>query len=209
MQLKEDSRGVYVNELEEVYVASEEEMLEYLQKGTQNRHIGSTSMNERSSRSHSVCTIMIERTAESAKGVAKINTSKFHLIDLAGSERQKLTGAYGDRLKESSSINKSLSAIGNVINALVCNAEGKSNRFVPYRDTKLTYLLKDSLGGNSKTSIVANISPAASSYGETLSTLKFAQRAKLVRNRVFKNENLTGTNDQLRAELNELKAILG
>ena len=119
LQLKEDSRGVYVNGLEEVYVASEEEMLEYLQKGTQNRHIGSTSMNERSSRSHSVCTIMIERTAESSKGVAKINTSKFHLIDLAGSERQKLTGAYGDRLKESSSINKSLSAIGNVINALV------------------------------------------------------------------------------------------
>ena len=135
-------------------------------------------MNERSSRSHSVCTISIERTALSEKGVANIRSSKFHLIDLAGSERQKLTGAYGERLKESSAINKSLSAIGNVINALVCNAEGRATKFVPYRDTKITYLLKDSLGGNSKTSIVANISPAASSYGETLSTLKFAQRAK-------------------------------
>jgi hypothetical protein len=131
-------------------------------------------MNERSSRSHSVCTIYIDRTERSPEGIASIRSSKFHLIDLAGSERQKLTGAYGDRLRESSAINKSLSAIGNVINALVKNSDKPGVKFVPYRDTKLTYLLKDSLGGNSKTNIVANISPAASSYGETLSTLKLA-----------------------------------
>ena len=131
-------------------------------------------MNKESSRSHSVLTTIIEtKTMKDGGGVWNIKTARFHIIDLAGSERQKFTGAVGDRLKEAGMINKSLSALGNVINSLVDISEGK-NRHVHYRDSKLTFLLRDSLGGNSKTVIIANISPSAINYGETLSTLKFA-----------------------------------
>ena len=123
--------------------------------------------------------------------------SRFNLVDLAGSERQKLTATTGLRLKEAGNINKSLLgkaqyyrkqlnyavALGNVINALVDIANGKP-RHVHYRDSKLTFLLRDSLGGNAKTFIIANVSPSFTSYAETLSTLRFAQRAKMIRNRV-------------------------
>jgi hypothetical protein len=102
-----------------------------------------------------------------------MRSSRFHIIDLAGSERNKLTNAQGDRLKEAGAINKSLTALGIVINSLVEISEGK-NRHVHYRDSKLTYLLRDSLGGNSKTLIIANVTPVATSAGETLSTLQFA-----------------------------------
>lgn len=134
--------------------------------------MGSTSMNKESSRSHSVFTLSIEsRSAEN--GMFNIKSSKFHLIDLAGSERQRATDAAGERLKEAGMINKSLSALGNVINSLVDLTEGKS-RHIHYRDSKLTFLLKDSLGGNSKTCIIANISPSFQAQSETMSTLKFA-----------------------------------
>lgn len=149
-------------------------MTDLITRGARSRHTGSTSMNKESSRSHSVLTTIIEtKTMKDGGGVWNIKTARFHIIDLAGSERQKFTGAVGDRLKEAGMINKSLSALGNVINSLVDISEGK-NRHVHYRDSKLTFLLRDSLGGNSKTVIIANISPSAINYGETLSTLKFA-----------------------------------
>ena len=127
-------------------------------------------------------------------------TSRFSFVDLAGSERQKQTSATGERLKEGCNINKSLSVLGNVINALVDVAEGKT-RHIHYRDSKLTFILRDSLGGNSKTALIANVSPDYSSFGETLSTLKFAQRAKLIRNKASINEDSTGTVESLKQEI--------
>jgi hypothetical protein len=108
-----------------------------------------------------------------AGGVWQMKSSRFHIIDLAGSERSKATNAVGERLKEAGMINKSLSALGIVINSLVDISEGKA-RHVHYRDSKLTFLLRDSLGGNSKTVIIANVTPAQQCSGETLSTLMFA-----------------------------------
>jgi len=140
-------------------------------------------------------------------GITNIRTSRFSIVDLAGSERQRMVGTAGERLKEGCLINKSLSVLANVINSLVDISEGKS-RFIHYRDSKLTFLLKDSLGGNSKTSIIANISPASSSFAETLSTLKFAQRAKLIKNKVCINEDSTGTLDSLKNEIKRLRQEL-
>ena len=160
-------------------------------------------MNKESSRSHSVFTLFIE-CKENREGLLNLRTSKFHLIDLAGSERQKATDTTGDRLKEAGMINKSLSALGNVINSLVDITEGKT-RHVHYRDSKLTFLLKDSLGGNSKTCIVANVSPSKLNFGETLSTLQFAARAKQIKNRAIINEDTSGTINILRAEVKRLR----
>jgi len=125
-----------------------------------------------------------------------LRTSRFHFVDLAGSERTKQTNVSGDRLKEGCNINRSLSVLGNVINALVEVDNGR-NRHIHYRDSKLTFLLKDSLGGNSKTRLIANISPASSALQETLSTLKFAKRAKLIKNKVSINEDHSGNIEAL------------
>ena len=151
----------------------QKDMLELIVRGTNNRHVGSTSMNRTSSRSHSVLTTIIESKSRSQTGVWNVKQSRFHIIDLAGSERQKIANTGGDRLKEAGMINKSLSALGNVINSLGDVSEGR-NRHIPYRDSKLTFILRDSLGGNSKTVIIANISPSHLNVNETLSTLKFA-----------------------------------
>ena len=137
----------------------------------------------------------------------QVKSSKFHFVDLAGSERQKSTAASGERLKEAANINKSLTVLGSVINSLVEIAEGKQ-RHVRYRDSKLTFLLKDSLGGNSKTCIIANVSPANSSFSETLSTLKFAQRAKQIKNKASVNEEASGSVDSLKKEIKRLKEEL-
>ena len=136
-----------------------------------------------------------------------MKTSRFHIIDLAGSERSKNTNAVGERLKEAGMINKSLSTLGNVINSLVDQSEGKS-RHIPYRDSKLTFILRDSLGGNSKTVIIANISPSAVNVGETLSTLEFAKRAKQIKNRAVVNEDSSGTILVLKNEIRRLKKDL-
>lgn len=138
-------------------------------------------------------------------GATHRRNSTLHLVDLAGSERQKHSEAHGQTLKEASAINKSLSALGNVIHALVDKAEGKE-RHVPYRDSKLTFLLKDALGGRSRCTLVACVSPAEKSLEETLSTLKFAQRAKLVRNTATLNELTTGNVAELQEELVHLRA---
>merc|ERR1719245_415024 len=143
-------------------------------KGWGNRAVGATKMNADSSRSHSIFTINIEMLDTGASGNEHIRKGKLNLVDLAGSERQSKTEASGDRLKEANKINLSLSALGNVISALV---DGKSSH-IPYRDSKLTRLLQDSLGGNTKTVMVANCGPADWNYDETLSTLRYAYRAK-------------------------------
>ena len=173
LSLREDiKKGVYVEGLTEETISNTTEMYELIKRGTWNWHVGCTSMNKESSWSHSVLTTMIE-SKSNKDGLWNIKVSRFHIIDLAGSEWAKLTSAGGERLKEAGMINKSLSALGNVINSLVDLSEGKA-RHIHYWDSKLTFLLWDSLGGNSKTVIIANISPSAISYGETLSTLKFA-----------------------------------
>ena len=147
--------------------------------GTANRKTGETAMNKDSSRSHSIFTIYVETAEDNAQGEQSIKAGKLNLVDLAGSERQSKTHATGERLKEATKINLSLSALGNVISALV---EGKQHH-VPYRDSKLTRLLQDSLGGNTKTVMIAAISPADFNYDETLTTLRYAQRAKNIKNK--------------------------
>ena len=142
-----------------------------------------------------------------ASGVWQMKSSRFHIIDLAGSERSKATNAVGERLKEAGMINKSLTALGIVINSLVDISEGK-NRHVHYRDSKLTFLLRDSLGGNSKTVIIANVTPAHQNVGESLSTLMFAQRAKLIKNKAVINEESSSTIHHLKAELRRVNKEL-
>ena len=153
--------------------------------GTANRKTASTNMNQDSSRSHSLFTIYIE-TAEAVKeGKQMIKAGKLNLVDLAGSERSSKTGATGQTLKEGIKINLSLTALGNVISSLV---DGKSAH-IPYRDSKLTRLLQDSLGGNTKTVMIAACSPADYNYEETLSTLRYAARAKAIKNKPRVNED--------------------
>ena len=207
LQLREDiKRGVYVEDLAEETLNDVKEAYQRILAGNRNRHIGATSMNKESSRSHTVFTLIID-CKDMRSSTVNFRSSRFHLIDLAGSERQRASDAAGERLKEAGKINKSLSALGNVINSLVDIAEGK-NRHVHYRDSKLTFLLKDSLGGNAKTLIIANVSPAAVSFRETLSTLKFVQRAKLIRNKAVINEDTTGNVAGLKAEIKRLKTLL-
>merc|ERR1739841_501345 len=144
-------------------------------------------MNRDSSRSHSIFTIVIEcsETVNQESGDAKIRVGKLNLVDLAGSERQSKTGATGHRLKEATKINLSLSALGNVISALV---DAKSAH-IPYRDSKLTRMLQDSLGGNTKTVMCANCGPAGYNFEETISTLRYANRAKNIKNKPKINED--------------------
>uniref|UniRef100_A0A674JXP5 Kinesin family member 13B n=1 Tax=Terrapene triunguis TaxID=2587831 RepID=A0A674JXP5_9SAUR len=163
--------GPYVDGLSKLAVASYKDIESLMSEGNKSRTVAATNMNEESSRSH-----------------AKVG--KLSLVDLAGSERATKTGAAGDRLKEGSNINKSLTTLGLVISALADQAAGKNkNKFVPYRDSVLTWLLKDSLGGNSKTAMVATVSPAADNYDETLSTLRYADRAKNIVNHAVVNED--------------------
>lgn len=204
LNIREDiKKGVYVENLIEESAESIDDLTEALKRGKVNRHVGATAINKESSRSHSVFTLTIESRTK-LDGIVNKLSSRFHIIDLAGSERQKLTDAVGERLKEAGMINKSLSALGNVINSLVDISQGKS-RHVHYRDSKLTFLLKDSLGGNSKTAIIANVSQNSISIAETLSTLNFARRAKLIKNKAVVNEDTTGTVLLLQQEVKKLK----
>lgn len=152
--------------------------------GNKNRTVGSTAMNEGSSRSHSIFTLYIESGYKNENN-KKCVASKLSLVDLAGSEKTSKTKATGQRLIEGTKINLSLSVLGNVIKALV---DGKS-KFIPYRESKLTLLLQDSLGGNTKTLMIAAISPAHDSFEETLSTLRYTSRAKNIKNKPVINED--------------------
>ncbi|KAI9860763.1 MAG: Kinesin [Trichoglossum hirsutum] len=183
--------GPYIKDLTEVPVKSISEIMRYMRAGDMSRTIASTKMNDTSSRSHAVFTIMLKQihhdmdTDETTERMARIR-----LVDLAGSERAKSTEATGQRLREGSNINKSLTTLGRVIAALADPRHGRGGRkkdIVPYRDSILTWLLKDSLGGNSKTAMIACIAP--SDYDETLSTLRYADQAKRIRTRAIVNQD--------------------
>ncbi|KAJ1987073.1 Kinesin-like protein kif15 [Coemansia spiralis] len=203
--LREDiKRGVFIDNVTEETVQNPNDAYDVFLRGTTSRHVSATSMNRESSRSHSALMLVIQSLTQMDTGLTEIRESKFSLVDLAGSERQKLANTSGVRLKEAANINKSLSTLGNVINSLVDIANGKS-RHVNYRDSKLTFLLRDSLGGNSVTSIIANVSPAMCNDAETASTLRFAQRAKMIRNNAVVNHDMQGDVSQLQAEIQRLK----
>ncbi|KAM9758411.1 kinesin-like protein KIF17 isoform 2-T2 [Menidia menidia] len=186
MELKEHpERGVYVRDLSMHTVHSVGECERIMELGWRNRAVGYTLMNKDSSRSHSIFTIHLEICSTGADGADRLRAGKLNLVDLAGSERQSKTGATGERLREATKINLSLSALGNVISALV---DGRS-KYIPYRDSKLTRLLQDSLGGNTRTLMIACLSPADNNYEESLSTLRYANRAKSIQNRPRINED--------------------
>ncbi|XP_036054512.1 kinesin-like protein KIF13B isoform X1 [Onychomys torridus] len=183
--------GPYVDGLSKLAVTSYKDIESLMSEGNKSRTVAATNMNEESSRSHAVFKITLTHTLYDVKsGTSGEKVGKLSLVDLAGSERATKTGAAGDRLKEGSNINKSLTTLGLVISALADQGAGKNkNKFVPYRDSVLTWLLKDSLGGNSKTAMVATVSPAADNYDETLSTLRYADRAKHIVNHAVVNED--------------------
>ncbi|EHH28386.1 Kinesin-like protein GAKIN, partial [Macaca mulatta] len=183
--------GPYVDGLSKLAVTSYKDIESLMSEGNKSRTVAATNMNEESSRSHAVFKITLTHTLYDVKsGTSGEKVGKLSLVDLAGSERATKTGAAGDRLKEGSNINKSLTTLGLVISALADQSAGKNkNKFVPYRDSVLTWLLKDSLGGNSKTAMVATVSPAADNYDETLSTLRYADRAKHIVNHAVVNED--------------------
>ncbi|RKP27546.1 P-loop containing nucleoside triphosphate hydrolase protein, partial [Syncephalis pseudoplumigaleata] len=184
VQIREDARGnIYWSGVREVLVNSTDDVMRQLEIGSQHRQVGQTDMNEKSSRSHAIFSVTLrqDRNAGDANGGAK-----FHFVDLAGSERLKRTNASGDRAKEGISINAGLSALGNVISAL--GDPSKKATHIPYRDSKLTRLLQDSLGGNSQTLMIACVSPAGSNMAETINTLKYANRARNIKNVASKNE---------------------
>ncbi|XP_072831319.1 kinesin-like protein KIF17 isoform X5 [Vicugna pacos] len=206
LEMKEHpEKGVYVKGLSMHTVHSVAQCEHIMETGWKNRSVGYTLMNKDSSRSHSIFTISIEIYAVDERGKDHLRAGKLNLVDLAGSERQSKTGATGERLKEATKINLSLSALGNVISALV---DGRC-KHIPYRDSKLTRLLQDSLGGNTKTLMVACLSPADNNYDETLSTLRYANRAKNIKNKPRINEDpKDALLREYQEEIKRLKAIL-
>ena len=185
LDLRDKDTGVYVKDLSTFVVKTPADMLKVFEEGTLQRHVGATNMNEHSSRSHSVFTITVESSEMDAEGEPHIKVGKLNIVDLAGSERQDKTGATGDRLKEASKINLSLSTLCHVISSLT----DPKCTYVPYRDSRLTRILQDSLGGNTKTVMIANIGPADYNSDETISTLRYASRAKQIQNKPRINED--------------------
>uniref|UniRef100_A0A8C0G4D6 Kinesin family member 13A n=1 Tax=Chelonoidis abingdonii TaxID=106734 RepID=A0A8C0G4D6_CHEAB len=203
--------GPYVDGLSQLAVTNFEDIESLMSEGNKSRTVAATNMNEESSRSHAVFNIVVTQTLyDLQSGNSGEKVSKVSLVDLAGSERVSKTGAAGDRLKEGSNINKSLSTLGLVISSLADQAAGKGkNKFVPYRDSVLTWLLKDNLGGNSQTAMIATISPSADNYEETLSTLRYADRAKRIVNHAVVNEDPNArVIRELREEVEKLKEQL-
>lgn len=196
LNIREDKKkGFFVDGLSEWVVRTPKDIYALIKRGTNSRATAYTKANDISSRSHAVFIIFVEQlkildeASEASDGepVKQMRYGKLNLVDLAGSERLKITGATGQRLEECKKINQSLSCLGNVISVLV---ENKNGNHIPYRDSKLTRLLEDSLGGNCKTTMMGMISPAYEAFGESLSTLKFANRAKKIRNRPKINEDV-------------------
>ncbi|XP_047021159.1 kinesin-like protein KIF13A isoform X7 [Helicoverpa zea] len=204
--------GPYVDGLSQLAVTSFQDIDNLMTEGNKSRTVAATNMNSESSRSHAVFSVVLTQTlTDAATGVSGEKVARLSLVDLAGSERAVKTGAVGDRLKEGSNINKSLTTLGLVISKLADQSSGSKNKdkFVPYRDSVLTWLLKDNLGGNSKTVMVATISPAADNYEETLSTLRYADRAKRIVNHAVVNEDPNARIiRELRQEVETLKEML-
>ncbi|KAL9968317.1 hypothetical protein ACROYT_G026678 [Oculina patagonica] len=192
-------KGFYADGLKTLPVSEYKDIEQRMEEGTLNRTVAATNMNATSSRAHTIVGVTFTQKRKNDAGEETAKTSLINLVDLAGSERADSTGATGDRLKEGAAINQSLSSLGNVIAALVDKANGKNVR-VPFRDSVLTKLLKNALGGNSKTFMIAAISPADINYDETLSTLRYADRAKQIKTTAKVNEDPT---EKLIRELKE------
>ncbi|GAB5361490.1 hypothetical protein AAMO2058_000717700 [Amorphochlora amoebiformis] len=212
--LREDPiRGMQVAGITEVIADSAGQVMSLLQKGNRNRTTEPTAANKVSSRSHAVLQVLVESKAKTAGTTHTVKIGKFSLVDLAGSERASNTQNRGMRMVEGASINRSLLALANCINAL---ASKTKKAFVPYRDSKLTRLLKDSLGGNTQTVMITTISPASLSHEETNNSLKYANRAKNIRTRITQNvmtvahhiEEYTKIISNLRSEISDLKKQL-
>uniref|UniRef100_A0A7N6A5T3 Kinesin motor domain-containing protein n=1 Tax=Anabas testudineus TaxID=64144 RepID=A0A7N6A5T3_ANATE len=220
IKIHEDSSGsIYTTGVTSRLVHSEEELLQCLKLGALSRTTASTQMNAQSSRSHAIFTIhlcqmrvcqqpqMEKKTRNEREPEYETLMAKFHFVDLAGSERLKRTGATGDRAREGISINCGLLALGNVISAL--GDQAKKGGHVPYRDSKLTRLLQDSLGGNSRTVMIACVSPSDRDFMETLNTLKYANRARNIKNKVVVNQDKTSQQiSAMRAEIARLQMEL-
>ncbi|XP_054651557.1 kinesin-like protein KIF3C [Dunckerocampus dactyliophorus] len=206
LELKENpDYGVYVKDLSSVVTKNAAEIQHVMNLGDQSRSVGITNMNERSSRSHAIFVVTVECSQEGPDGEDHIRVGKLNMVDLAGSERQSKTGAKGKRLKEATKINLSLSALGNVISALV---DGRSSH-VPYRDSKLTRLLQDSLGGNARTVMIATVGPSHRNHAESLATLRYASRAKNIKNKPRVNEDpKAALLQEFQEEIARLKAQL-
>ncbi|KAG2499154.1 hypothetical protein HYH03_002736 [Edaphochlamys debaryana] len=213
LPIREDpEKGPYVEGLIEAPALNVDEMLAHLVKGAENRHTGETRLNRESSRSHSVFVCTIEKTVTS-NGISKCFYARLNLVDLAGSERTG-SGAHGgsnvtgEHFKEACHINKSLTALGRVTTELVKSQKNGGGGHVPYRDSKLTFLLQSSLGGNAKTLIIANVSPSSVCAHETLSTLRFAKQTKHIRNDAKVNWTVQGDRLAMQREIERLRMEL-
>ncbi|XP_040909649.1 kinesin-like protein KIF1B isoform X2 [Toxotes jaculatrix] len=203
--------GPYVEDLSKLAVTSYTDIADLMDAGNKARTVAATNMNETSSRSHAVFTIVFtQRKHDSETDLSTEKVSKISLVDLAGSERADSTGAKGTRLKEGANINKSLTTLGKVISALAeVSKKKKKTDFIPYRDSVLTWLLRENLGGNSRTAMVAALSPADINYDETLSTLRYADRAKNIKcNAVINEDPNNKLVRDLKDEVARLKELL-
>ena len=217
LPIKQSKQGVYVQGAKKTVVANYDDIQRVIDFGEKNRTLGETQMNATSSRSHTVVTIDFQKVTTLAGKDGRLK-SMINIVDLAGSEKQQQAGTSGDRLAEGNAINKSLSCLGNVIEVLADHAMGKNlKRVVPYRDSALTRMLQDAIGGNSATIMVAAIRPGHTYYDETLNTLKYADRAKKIKNKPTINEDpqaklireLQEENAKLRAQLGGAAAGVG
>uniref|UniRef100_A0A3B3H421 Kinesin-like protein n=1 Tax=Oryzias latipes TaxID=8090 RepID=A0A3B3H421_ORYLA len=204
--------GPYVEDLSKLAVTGFCDIRDLMDAGNKARTVAATNMNETSSRSHAVFTIVFtQRRRDQMTSLDTEKVSKISLVDLAGSERADSSGAKGTRLKEGANINKSLTTLGKVISALA-EMQGSKKRksdFIPYRDSVLTWLLKENLGGNSRTAMIAALSPADINYEETLSTLRYADRAKQIRCNAIINEDPNAKLiRELKAEVDRLRNLL-
>ncbi|XP_044137994.1 kinesin-like protein KIF1B isoform X11 [Bufo gargarizans] len=203
--------GPYVEDLSKLAVTSYTDIADLMDAGNKARTVAATNMNETSSRSHAVFTIVFtQRKLDIETNLSTEKVSKISLVDLAGSERADSTGAKGTRLKEGANINKSLTTLGKVISALAeVSKKKKKSDFIPYRDSVLTWLLRENLGGNSRTAMVAALSPADINYDETLSTLRYADRAKQIKCNAIINEDPNAKLvRELKDEVTRLKELL-
>ncbi|KFW01633.1 Kinesin-like KIF1B [Fulmarus glacialis] len=203
--------GPYVEDLSKLAVTSYTDIADLMDAGNKARTVAATNMNETSSRSHAVFTIVFtQKKHDTETDLSTEKVSKISLVDLAGSERADSTGAKGTRLKEGANINKSLTTLGKVISALAeVSKKKKKTDFIPYRDSVLTWLLRENLGGNSRTAMVAALSPADINYDETLSTLRYADRAKQIKcNAVINEDPNAKLVRELKEEVTRLKDLL-
>ncbi|XP_035163583.1 kinesin-like protein KIF1B isoform X41 [Callithrix jacchus] len=203
--------GPYVEDLSKLAVTSYTDIADLMDAGNKARTVAATNMNETSSRSHAVFTIVFtQKKHDNETNLSTEKVSKISLVDLAGSERADSTGAKGTRLKEGANINKSLTTLGKVISALAeVSKKKKKTDFIPYRDSVLTWLLRENLGGNSRTAMVAALSPADINYDETLSTLRYADRAKQIKcNAVINEDPNAKLVRELKEEVTRLKDLL-